>query len=215
MSEADRNKWDTRYREGAYSGRPHPAAIVAEYASRIPDPGRATAVDGPRALDLACGAGRNALYLAGLGYRVDALDVSSEALARGKQAARETGLSASVSWIGHDLDHGLPGDIPDYDLIIIVRYLDLSLVEAAAGRLRPGGHLLCEMHLESDEPVAGPRNPAFRARPGELRRAAGGLEIVEYREGIIRDPDGRPVSLARLLARVGDTLHRNRAKSDS
>lgn len=202
MSEADRNKWDTRYREGAYSGRDHPSASLAEHARWILESLGGTAMEEPRALDLACGAGRNALYLAGLGYRVDALDVSAEALGRGEQAARAAGLSSAVSWIGHDLDRGLPPGLPDYDFIIILRYLDLSLVEAAAGHLRPGGHLLCEVHLESEEPVAGPRNPAFRARSGELRRAAGNLEIVEYSEGIIRDPDERPVSLARLLARA-------------
>jgi len=81
-----------------------------------------------------------------------------------------------------------------------MRYLDLSLVQAAAQHLRPGGYLVCEVHLVSDEPVIGPRDANFRAWPGELRSAAGDLEIVEFWEGRTKDPDGRDVALARLVA---------------
>lgn len=85
-------------------------------------------------------------------------------------------------------------------MILIVRYLDLSLVTAAVERLRPGGYLVCEAHLQTDEPVIGPRDGNFRVTPGELRAAAGALQVVEYWEGLTSDPDGRAVALARLVA---------------
>lgn len=203
MSTTDRDKWDDRYRRGAYARRTHPSVLLAEHAPEIAGTQRAHTPGAGRggslaALDLACGAGRNALYLAELGYRVDAVDVSVEALARGARAARRRGLS--VAWWRHDLDLGLPRGLGDYDLVVIFRYFDLSLVAAAAERLREGGYLLCETHLLTDESVSGPRNPSFRARPGELRAAAAPLVAVESWEGLARDPDGRTVALARLVA---------------
>lgn len=198
MSDSDRDKWNARYRQGAYAERIHPSALVGEY---VPDIFAAQSAPGaaPRALDVACGAGRNALYLAGLGYRVDALDISAEALARGEQMASERGLT--VSWVEHDLDLGLPRQLRDYHLAVIMRYLDLSLVTAMSERLLPGGYLICEAHLVSDQPVIGPRDPNFRARRGELREAVRALDVAEYWEGLTQDPDGRRVALARVVAR--------------
>lgn len=193
MSKADRDRWNSRYREGAYAERRHASAMLVECVPPLTS-GSAP----PRALDLACGAGRNALYLAGLGYRVDAVDISAEALARAERDARTRDLS--INWIEHDLDRGLPANLPDYDLAVIIRYLDLALVQEAARHLRPGGQLNCEVHLQTDEPVSGPRTATFRARPGALRAAAQDLDIVSYWEGITRDPDGQPVALARLVA---------------
>jgi len=63
-----------------------------------------------------------------------------------------------------------------------------------------GGYLLSEVHLQTDQPVAGPSGAAFRATAGELKAAAAGLEIIDYSEGFTVDPDGNEVALARLLA---------------
>lgn len=210
MSTADRDKWDARYRAGAYADRQHPSALVAELVPDIAATQRARGDAELRALDLACGAGRNALFLAGLGYRVDAVDISAEALARGETKAREHGLA--ISWFQHDLDLGLPRNVGIYDLIVLIRYLDLSLVAAAAELLRAGGYLVCEAHLVTDETVIGPRDPCFRAQPGELRAAAAALDTVEYWEGLSLDPDGRVAALARLVAWKPFALNARRAR---
>ncbi len=199
MSDSDRDKWNNRYQGGAYRQRSHPSSMIGEYVPDIFAAQSALTAERPRALDVACGAGRNALYLAELGYQVDAIDISSEALARGQRAASKRKLP--VSWVEHDLDLGLPRTLRDYHLAVIMRYLDLSLVTAMAERLQPGGYLICETHLVCDQPVIGPRDPNFRARPGELRAAARGLHVAEYWEGQTLDPDGRRVALARVVAR--------------
>ncbi len=74
MSRSDRDKWNDRYRRGAYRERSQPSVLVKEYVPDIfASQQAANGGDGTlRALDLACGAGRNALYLARLGYGVDA-----------------------------------------------------------------------------------------------------------------------------------------------
>ncbi len=189
MSDADQEKWDERYRLGAYEDRTHPSAWLERW---VPD------VTVGRALDVPCGAGRNALYLASRGFSVTGIDISAVALARAEASARASGLS--VDWIRRDLDtgHGVTGP---FQLIVMIHYVDLDLVAACADLLAPGGHLIVELHLETDQPVAGPQDPAFRVAPGALRAAAAHLDILGYCEEIVEDPDGRTVALARLSAR--------------
>lgn len=198
MSADDRQRWNRRYRDGAYAGRDHPAEWLLHCLGRTgADVGRPPLT----ILDLACGAGRNALYLAKLGHEVHAVDIAGVALERGRRKAEERQLS--IQWREHDLDRGLPEGLPHADLILMIRYLDPGLIPVCAHQLKTGGHLLVEVHRRTDSEVAGPRNPDFRIAPGALRRAAGeaGLAIEEYREVHTRDPDGEPVALARLLAK--------------
>ena len=188
MAETDRRKWDARYAQGAYGAREYPAACLRERVDRIP---RGTA------LDLACGAGRNALYLASQGYRVDAIDISRVGLTRARERADQLGLR--VNWIAHDLDAGIPVAGP-YDLILQLRYVNDRLTRAVPALLAPGGAFLCEQHLRCDEKVAGPQNSAFRVAPGTLAELLPGLQVLEFSEGIRSDPDGERVALATLLA---------------
>lgn len=188
MTQADRVKWDERYGSGAYGDRAHPSALLLQWIDRIP-PGRA--------LDLACGAGRNALYLAANGFTVDAVDISDAALAIARARAQQAGLR--VHWIEHDLDEPLaPAD--DYALILVVRYKNLPLIRALTARLAPGGFLICEQHLVTAAEVIGPQDPAFRVQPGELEQLAQGLRMHYLEESLTQDPDQRPVALARLVA---------------
>ena len=200
MSRSDRDKWNRKYREGAYADRVNPSAFLAEWL-----PALATDADPPRAVDIACGIGRNALYLARLGWEVDAVDVSDVALEKLAAVAAEESLA--VNCVVADLEDDpaavarVAGD-RRYDLALVIRYANLSLIRLLAGVIRPGGYLIVEKHLVTDADVVGPRNARFRAKPGELRQAAEAFEIVEYREGILEDPDGRRVALAQLLGRV-------------
>ena len=189
MSAADREKWDERYRLGAYADRDHPSAWLERW---LPD------VTPGRALDVPCGAGRNAIFLASRGFSVTGIDISAVALARAEATARARGLS--VEWIRRDLDTGL-GLAGKFELIVMIHYVDLDLIPDLANLLAPGGHLIVELHLATDRAVAGPRDAAFRVAPGALRDAAEHLDILRYCEGIVEDPDGRTVALARLAAR--------------
>jgi len=188
MSQSDRAKWNERYSKGAYAERKHPSDLLAEWIDRIP-PGRA--------LDVACGAGRNALFLAGHGFKVDAIDISAEALARARKQAQEENLH--INWIEYDLDEPLTLEA-QYDLILIIRYVNLPLIRRLKRNLAPGGFLVCEEHLVSDIDVVGPSNNAFRVEPGALDRLARGLRIHLLEETVVDDPDNRPAALARLVA---------------
>lgn len=221
MSKADKAKWDERYRAGAFAERTHPSALLEDWISRLPC---------GRALDLACGAGRNSLFLARHGFEVTGIDVSSEGLKRAAASAEREGLE--VTWMRQDLDEGLPLCGP-FDVVCLFRYLNADLIRRLPSLLATDGILMVEEHLTTqglspasgrssgatgrmavdagdnliprsrgsatDQPVAGPSNPAFRVQPGELRRLLPGLDVLHQEEGIIADPDGRQVAIARLV----------------
>ncbi len=198
LSQADRDKWNARYAGGAYGTLTRPSALLARWLGHLGVPGPA-----PRAVDIAGGRGRNALFLARRGWRVDAVDISRVALEHLRAAAYAEGLP--VRCAERDLEPTSSGldafEGPRYDLALMIRYTDTPLVEALPRILAPGGHLIAEMHLQTDAAVAGPRSPRFRVAAGELRKAGTALELLYYHEGLVTDPDGRTVALAQLVGR--------------
>lgn len=184
MSDADRRRWDARYADlPPVAADQPPKAFVVAFADRLPVRGRA--------LDLACGDGRLAVWLARRGLDVVAVDISAPALARLAQRARAAGVEGRVTAIAWDLDAGLPALEGHFDLVCCVDFHAPSVVAEARGRLARGGLLLLQVLLA----VPGRESP-FRVPPGQARRLAAGLEMLHYDEGTDAD---RPV--ARLLAR--------------
>jgi hypothetical protein len=110
-----------------------------------------------------------------------------------------------VTWVQADLERGWTGaGLPAaerFDLIVVVRYLNLALMAELAEHLTPAGWLLAEVHAHSDVPVAGPRSQAFRVAAEPLRSSLEGLDLYSRESGWIRDPDGRLVALHRVVAR--------------
>ena len=188
MSEEDREKWNRRYAEDSYNKR-NPVTLLEQWLPRL----RAG-----KALDVACGAGRNALALARAGFDVAAIDISAEGLAQARAAAAAENLA--IEWIEHDLDEPYPF-AQDYDLILVLWYVDLDLLRRLCDCLAPGGTLISEEHLETDEDVIGPQSAEFRVAPGALRAAAAGLEILQYSESVETAADGARIASAQLVAR--------------
>jgi len=199
MSQADQEKWDERYREGAYATRTYPSALLAEWLPRLE-----RLETHPRAIDVACGTGRNAIYLARRGWQVDAVDVSEVALDDLAETATTDSLPITCVQMDLEVLSRRAADLftaDRYDLAVMVRYTNLPLIDTLKSALKAGGFLVVEEHLATQADVVGPRNPQFRVAPGALRVAAAGLEIIAYLEGTLNDPDGRPAALAQLVAR--------------
>lgn len=191
VTEEDRDIWNKRYLQGAYAERTSPSEILKDWLSFCP-PGRA--------LDVACGAGRNARFLSANGYETVGLDISDVAIRR----ARELGEAAGqeVEYLVHDLDRGIP--LPGkFDLIVIVRFLDWQLISCIDQHLHINGCLLIEQHLRFDctESLAGPRSNRYRAESGEVQAHISHMQIFKKFEGLITDTDGRRSAVARVLAR--------------
>ncbi|MBZ5641934.1 MAG: methyltransferase domain-containing protein [Acidobacteriia bacterium] len=147
------------------------------------------------ALDLACGAGRNALWLAEHGWQVTAVDGSSVAIEtlRDRAAERNLPIAAVVA----DLEkHEFEIERDRWDLIAICYYLQPNLFEPAKRGVKPGGILIAIVHIT--EP--GQAQTRHSLRPGELEAFFKGWEILHRHEGIPTDkPHRRPV--AELVAR--------------
>ena len=191
MSKADRQRWDAKYAAGKYAERKHPSALLDAWIDRLPR---------GRALDVACGLGRNAIHLAAHGYAVDAMDISVVAVSGDRERAGAAGVE--VNWIETDLER------PDiacgaYDVIVVARFLERPLIPRLIDALRPGGHVVYDHHCITPADVGGPTSHRFRARPNELLDRFRALRVLFYEEGITTDPDGSRMALARLVACKG------------
>ena len=186
----DRTKrWDERYRRGEET---------YDYVPSPPLPSTVASEPPGLALDLACGAGRHALYLAESGWRVVAVDASAEGIALLVREATRRGVAERIEARVVDLTESAEVLAPDaFDLVCDFYYLERPLFERVRHAVRPGGLLAAAIHVEA--PDAPHR---FLLRPGELEALATGWgwEILHAREGGSRE-EGHRHSTAELVAR--------------
>ena len=183
-SDPSRERWNRRWagEERVHASTAPSRFVVAEVAGLRPG----------AALDLACGAGRNAVWLAGQGWRVTAVDFSAVALrmARGLEAERRV----SVEWVEADVLAWMP-PARAYDLVCVL-YLQLPAAERrtalgrAAAAVRPGGTLLVLGHdlLNLTEGWGGPTQADVLFTPDDVVAEIGDLRI-EKAERVRRTVD--------------------------
>jgi tellurite methyltransferase len=181
----DLEHWNERYLAGQDTGAA-PTPLIAEWARRLP-PGEA--------LDLACGAGRNALYLAERGWRVTALDGAAEAIRILEERARQGNLQVNTA-VADLADSQFRIEPRSWDLILDCYYLQRDLIPGIQAGVRPGGVAIIIVHI----PDPGEELSYKRAAPGELQRYFEGWEILhEYAGKPADEAHRRPV--AELVAR--------------
>jgi SAM-dependent methyltransferase len=147
------------------------------------------------ALDVACGRGRNAIWLAQRGLDTLAVDRDIAALVDLRAEAERLRLPLTTATI--DLEGGdarLPAAA--FDVVVVVRYLHRPLFPVLIEAMRPGGILVCETFTRAQAVRGKPTNPAFLLEPGELRTLVAPLEVLVEREG---DFEGK--MLAGVIAR--------------
>ncbi|MBI3726505.1 class I SAM-dependent methyltransferase, partial [bacterium] len=151
-----------------------------------------------RVLDVACGAGRNALFLASLGLEVTGVDVSEQGLLLAKKAAEARGLSLTL--VTADLD-AFPIE-GEWDAIVCFHFLDRKLYPRLPLALRHGGLLAVETFTREQLafPESHPRREEFLLGPNELLETFRGLHVLSYEEGMLRQGDGSRAVLATLFA---------------
>jgi SAM-dependent methyltransferase len=160
------DEWDQRYRAGEQLFET-PSPLVESVAGGL-EPGAA--------LDLACGAGRNASYLAARGWRVTAVDGSATAIDLVRQRAPQ--VHARVV----DLERDGFGIAPEsWDLICCAYYLQRDLIPRIQTGVKPGGVAIVIVHLA--DAAATPR----QASPGELRTMFAAWDVLHYYEGAPRE----------------------------
>jgi SAM-dependent methyltransferase len=166
-------------------------------------------------LDVACGAGGNALFLAGEGFEVLAVDRDAQALQAARARAEAGRLR--VRWIEADLQADLEaamdgeargGPAPwqvapeSVDAVVICRYLWRPLMPRLAAAVRPGGMVLAQTFTRDQPRFGKPTNPDFLLNPGELPRFFPRWAILSYREGPVFGRQARAAFIARKPMRT-------------
>ncbi len=135
-----------------------------------------------RALDLACGVGRHAIFLAERGWQVTAVDASRVGIELARVAARERGVE--VDWRVIDLERGsFEIEAEAYDLIGVFYYLQRDLFPQIRAGVVRGGLVIAAIHMVDESPDIKQMNPDFLLEPGELRAEFHGWEILHDYEG--------------------------------
>ena len=197
MSDEERENWDERYRSGGYQPMPSAGPFLEKWISTFPV---------GRALDIACGAGRNAIRLAEAGHTVDAIDIPTAGIDLARSEAAQRHLD--VNWIVADLDD-YELETATYDLITVIRFVDRDLWPRLIDALAPDGWVLVEQHMQTDLDVRGPGSKSFRLGPQEFLRAFADLRIVYYEESVEpsdnpADPGDGSYAIARMVACNGN-----------
>ncbi|OGP65812.1 MAG: hypothetical protein A3K22_05110 [Deltaproteobacteria bacterium RBG_16_42_7] len=180
--------WDDKYLSGEYASARGPSKLLVELLYCLPT---------GRALDIACGEGRNAIFLAKNGYDVDAVDSSGVAIERGIATAAKDNVK--VNFVQADLEqYQIPAE--SYDLIINFNYLQRTLAPAIKRGLKRGGVVVFETYTLEQQAIGPPKNPEFLLKPNELLKMFEGLHIFFYREGIFEE-EGRKKAIASLAGK--------------
>jgi len=184
--EDDRQNWDGIYQKAKnhYVYGKEPAAFLKENIERL-------ALG--RALDVAMGEGRNAVYLAKKGFRVDGVDFSAVALRKAKLLARENRVTINAIYADLSAYQIKP---ETYDLVVNINFLHRGFIEQIKKGLRRGGYVIFENptvdHLKHEPGLV----RAYLLEKGELKELFKDFEILVYRETV--DDKG---AVASLIAR--------------
>ncbi len=147
-----------------------------------------------RVLDVAMGNGRNAVYLAGMGFEVEGIDISAEAVNEALESAREVGVAIRAQVA--DLEKNYHIETGVYEVIICFNYLQRSLIPQIKDGLRRGGMVVYETFIVDQAQFGQPKNPDYLLKHNELLDMFHDFRCLRYREGIIE----RRKAMASLIA---------------
>ena len=169
MALKDRLKWDRKYQENSkLLAKREPSLALVKYHKEC---------SGKLALDLACGSGRNSLFLEEQGFFVDAVDISTIAL----QTLKSRAKSDRVNPILADLD-SFKIEKEKYDLIVKTNFLDRALIARAKEALKSGGVMVVETYMEDVANEKRDSNQNFLLKKDELLTIfKEGFDVLEYK----------------------------------
>jgi SAM-dependent methyltransferase len=185
MPAFDRTKWDAKYSDPQFAPR-EPSAVLVSLEKFLPNEGRA--------IDVAGGAGRNAIWLAQRGLDVTIADVSSVGLAQA--AARAAEAKVSLKTLCTDLEES-PFPPGPWDLILSIRYVQRPLFKIYPQVLSPGGTLVVIQPTKTNLERHAKPPAEFLLDDGELPGLILGLRIVHREEGWLADGRHDAVVVAR------------------
>jgi SAM-dependent methyltransferase len=168
MAQKDKEKWDKKYNETPRLMKdrtPSPKVVEAIKYAR-----------GKKALEIACGTGRNSIFLAENGFEVEAFDISEVAI----NHLNKLNIK-NLTAIQKDLEEFKPQK-NNYDLIVQTNYLDRKIFPNLKNALKKDGIIIIETYMNHEENEKPPSNPLFLLEKNELKKIFNDFEILEYDE---------------------------------
>jgi len=147
-----------------------------------------------RVLDIAMGAGRNAIYLAKMGFEVEGVDISAEAVNLAIGSALEAGVTIRAHVVDLDKHYCIQEDT--YDVILCFYYLQRSLISQINRGLRLGGMVVYETFIVDQAQFGKPKNRDYLLKHNELLEMFREFRCLRYREGVFEGP----VAIASIIA---------------
>jgi 2-polyprenyl-3-methyl-5-hydroxy-6-metoxy-1,4-benzoquinol methylase len=182
------SKWNERWREKASTSKWQVDVWLQKVRPLLPE---------GRALDVACGVGRNALFLAEQQFAVTAIDISDEALVQLRHEAHSRDLSIETDRVDLEASPVLPKG--PFDLVLVLFYLHRPLLPLLRELVRPGGVIALRTFSSAGPFSGGPDNPDIVLRPGELLELFADWEVLSHEEGL--EPSRKGGSVAGIVAR--------------
>jgi tellurite methyltransferase len=174
----DRDHWNQKYRESPGSWLEPDPFLLWAYSEYI----RPQFPQAGHALDLAGGAGRNAIWLAKQGWEVTLTDVAEAGVDLARQKAGP--IESRIHFVIDDLI-GFRASQTQFDLLMVFFYLDRNIFPELIRSIRAGGLLIYKTLTEAQLGLpGGPKDAAYLLSEGELPRLATGLEVLHYREQV-------------------------------
>ena len=171
---------------GIHENNFEPAQFLVENVELLPK---------GRVLDVAMGSGRNAIYLAKMGFDVQGVDISPEAVNTALELAKKAGVTIKAQVA--DLEKGFHITEEAYDVIICFNYLQRSLIPQIKYGLRQGGMVVYETFIVDQAQFGNPKNRDYLLEHNELLDMFRDFRCLRYREGII----GGRKAVASVVAR--------------
>ena len=138
-----------------------------------------------QAFDVAMGSGRNAVYLAKMGFKVEGVDISSSAVSDALELARKAGVAIKVETVDLEAKYSIKRDA--YNVIICFYYLQRSLIAQIKDGLKEGGVVVYETYIVDQAKFGRPKNPDHLLEHNELLDMFRDFRCLRYREGVIED----------------------------
>lgn len=186
---SDKKRWDEKFKGRKYALGTEANPFLKRYLHLLPK---------GRALDIAAGEGKNAVFLAQNGFDVEAVDISKIGLNKARKLAKAKGVRIKTHIA--DLDH-FPMEKEQYDLITDFYFLDRRLIPRIKRALKKGGGVIFETYLAEHLALGleGTMNSKYLLKPNELLKLFKKFRILYYREGIFRE-GGTRKAIASLIA---------------
>lgn len=164
-----------------------PSPLVQEFVNKV-----AKRSNSGQAVDIGCGGGRDSVFLAQHGWQMIAIDREQRVLSRAKQLAQSISTELAIDWRACSVESAPCLPQHPLDLIVMVRFLNRSVVAKMSQMLKPGGYVVIQTFVEGVEKMGSPKNPNFILQKGELAKTFSAFDVIVDRIDYLKD--GRPVA---------------------